>query len=136
MEEPRSLVGVSWMVKRTGLDRATVKRGAASGRIPGATKLLGVWRFDPQAVEQWIADGQPKPQQTTAPAASASFASPEPRSDQQRRAEAPPTSASTPPLVVLFPHAAHRGINDQPAEQPARQAGRRGTRTRRAALPI
>jgi hypothetical protein len=58
--EPRALVGTAYVAKRTGLGRNTVLE-AAAGRIPGATKLLGVWRFDPSAIEAWIDAGRPTP---------------------------------------------------------------------------
>jgi predicted DNA-binding transcriptional regulator AlpA len=54
--EPESqLVGVSWIVKRTGLDRSTVRRRAANGTIPVATRLAGRYRFDLDQIAAWIA---------------------------------------------------------------------------------
>lgn len=137
MEPPAQLVPLSWMVARTGLHRSTIAEAAADGRIPGATKPPGLnrWLFDPVLAEAWIAAGRPTPQQTTPRSPSASCPGSEPMSDHQRREALPSSDSNTPPLVVLFPHAAHRGINDQPAATPARQARRRTAGTRRAALP-
>lgn len=30
-------------------------------KVDGATKLCGVWRFDPIKLERWIKHGEPKP---------------------------------------------------------------------------
>lgn len=130
--EPRGLVGVSWVVKRTGLHRTTIEKAAARGAIPGATKLLGCWRFDPDVIERWIAAGRTT-QQTTELAEVRSLSRPAPKPDQHQRGRGPPPQ-STPELVVLFPDAPWRGIHDRPAEQPARATASRRRRTTRAGL--
>lgn len=132
-EQPaRVLVGVSWVVKRTGLGHTTIVVNAAKGLIPSATKLLGRWRFDPDVIEAWVDAGRPKPQ-TTAPAESCYLSQPAPKPEpQHQRAEAAPSNPI--PLIVLYPHAAHRGINDAPTEKPAQRAtASRRRRTRKAA---
>lgn len=133
-EQPaRVLVGVSWMVKRTGLGHTTIVVNAAKGLIPSATKLLGRWRFDPDVIEAWIEAGRPKPQQTTVPAESCYLSQPAPKPEpQHQRAEAAPSNL---PLLVLYPDAPWRGISDRPTEKPAQRAtASRRRRTRKAAL--
>lgn len=123
--QPRSPVGTSWVTQKTGLDRTTIKRAAAKGLIPSATKLLGRWRYDPALIEAWIAAGQPTPQ-TTKPEAGSRPAHPASTAEHQLgRGRSP---ESTPELVVIYPDAPWRGISDMPAEEPARQAGRRRAR--------
>jgi hypothetical protein len=120
------LVGVSWVAGRTGLHRTTVQQAAKAGRIPGTTKLLDVWRFDPDEIERWIAAGQPR-QTTRTPIPSS-----EPEHDHQRVAAVPTpdtAAAKSPALVVLFPDAPWRGINDRPADQPATARRRRRARS-------
>lgn len=40
---------------RLGLATHTVSDRAAAGDIPGASKIFGRWRFDPDTFEGWIA---------------------------------------------------------------------------------
>ena len=51
----------SYVARRLNVNQRTVTSWAAQGRIPGATKLCGVWRFDPIKLERWIKHGEPKP---------------------------------------------------------------------------
>jgi hypothetical protein len=117
---PRSLVGTAWIVARTGLDRTTIQKAAVRGRIPGAVKLLGVWRFDADLIEQWISAGM-TPQTTT----STGMAEPPrstPGADGERgQGFRSPPPESIPPLAVLFPTAAHRGLYPElPADRQPR----------------
>lgn len=112
-EPERRLVGTAWLVDRTGLARATIQQAAVAGRIPGAVKLLGVWRFDVEAIEQWIAASS-----TPAPAVAV-------QAPARVEAARSPHHTAIPPLAVLYPNAAHRGINDRPSEQPTRRPRRR-----------
>lgn len=55
------LVSSSKVASRLGLTIRGVTKMAAAGKVPGATKLGGVWRFDPDKIEYWIRAGQPRP---------------------------------------------------------------------------
>lgn len=131
-EQRRGLVGIQCVVTRTGLSRTTIKRAAAAGLVPGATKLLGAWRFDPDRIEAWIEAGRPKPQQTTEPTRGCYPSPAAPEAEHHQRAEAAPSVI--PPLLVLFKDAPWRGINDQPAEgRPSKRQGKASTEVGRAA---
>lgn len=135
-EQPaRQLVGTSWVVARTGLSRAAVKRGARDGRIP-ASKLLDVWRFCPEQINAWIAAGSNQQPKGMATELAAGSTHPSPAADHQRGRATNPTPESTPPLMVIFPDAPWRGINDQPSETTARPAGRQRARTKKTALSV
>jgi hypothetical protein len=123
---PRSLVGTAWIVARTGLDRTTIQKAAVRGRIPGAVKLLGVWRFDADLIDQWISAGM-TPQTTT----STGMAEPLRSTSGAEHREGGgvsriPDASNIPPLAVMFPGAAHRGLYPElPAERPARASAPR-----------
>lgn len=136
MEPPaRQLVGTAWVAKRTGLSTRTVQDAAKAGRLP-AYRVLEEWRFDRDEIEAWLAAR--RNQQATEPTrVQAEPSRSAPKADHQGRGAKPahPGASNSPPLVVLFKNAAHRGINDLPSEQTARPAGRRGARQRKAAVP-
>jgi len=50
VDEQPVLVTAEWVAERLGIFRKSVTRAAAEGRIPGAVKIEGVWRFDPSLI--------------------------------------------------------------------------------------
>lgn len=131
-DAPRPLLTTGQVAAWLRLDPSSVTRAATDGRLPGATKLLGRWRFDPDEVERWIAAGRPTTTQTTGTARVLEPARGAPKADTHRRAEAAP---SNPPLLVpIFKDAPWRGVHDLPSERQERPAARRRARTTRAAV--
>lgn len=47
------------VAKRLGYTTAVVSRRAKDGDIPGAVKVFGEWRFDPEAFEAWVSSQVP-----------------------------------------------------------------------------
>lgn len=47
------------VAERVGYTTAVVSRRAKEGTIPGAVKIFGEWRFDPDALEAWLASQVP-----------------------------------------------------------------------------
>lgn len=51
------LWGTRTLAKKLGVDESTVRRHAAAGLIPGATRTMGErghWRFDASVVSAWL----------------------------------------------------------------------------------
>jgi hypothetical protein len=119
---PRPLLTTAEVVRRITVERTTVKRWARAGRIPGATKLEGVWRFDPDAIEGWIAAGQPPSQVMASRGTSVAVPALATQRPERHQAGGVFDAPSSPRLVPLFPTAAHRGITDAPATGPATTA--------------
>jgi len=44
----------------TGLEKRTLQALASAGRIPGASKLGGVWTFDEPTLRRWARNGESK----------------------------------------------------------------------------
>jgi hypothetical protein len=53
------LLNTTQLAERLNVKRNTVTRNART--IPGAIKMFGRWRFDPVAIEAWIAASRESP---------------------------------------------------------------------------
>lgn len=47
------------VAERLGYTTAVVSKRAKQGTIPGAVKIFGEWRFDPDTFESWVASQVP-----------------------------------------------------------------------------
>jgi DNA-binding transcriptional MerR regulator len=56
-----ALVDVSVIAAMCGAKPRTIKDWAAKGKIPGAHKLNGMWRFDAKKIKRWLFDKEVKP---------------------------------------------------------------------------
>src|SRR5690606_827662 len=59
--EMDDLVDVKVIAKLCSVTARTVIGWAAKGKIPGAYKINGVWRFNEQKVKRWIFEKEVKP---------------------------------------------------------------------------
>lgn len=42
------------VAERLGYTTAVVSKRAKEGTIPGAVKIFGEWRFDPESLDAWV----------------------------------------------------------------------------------
>src|ERR1700722_17693462 len=54
MDLPTPRIRPSEVARITSLSMRQIQSMAASGKIPGAAKLGGVWTFDPSQISAWV----------------------------------------------------------------------------------